>query len=113
MELDCLSPLPRIVVQPTSPSIPASGLERLRHIAAIANQGDESSAGKHPGQLGQDLDVDRCLIAPTCLCFGLHMPSINDLSQIAHLRLHELTHRVTNLLRVDLHIGPSVVASYD
>src|ERR1700677_1730760 len=98
MALERSGPFSGVVMQPRTD--PIRSLIRLCHIAPIAHQVNESRVGKHRRELGQDFDVEWCLVSPAGLTFGFYVKPIDDFNQIAQIWLPELRHFVSEVTRV-------------
>src|ERR1700730_8355421 len=81
IQLNCSQPLPCISMHPGS--VPTLPLKGLRHIASVSNQMDKLCITKHGGKRRNYFDISRRLISPPTLAFNPHMPSIDNLHQIA------------------------------
>src|SRR5579859_1742378 len=67
---------------------------------------------KHGGKGWNYFDISRRLIPPPTLAFNLHMPSIDNLHQIAQTYAAQIGCPTPNFCVVEPHIGPRVMVGH-
>src|SRR5258708_1177513 len=67
---------------------------------------------KHGGKRRNYFDISRRLISPPTLAFNLHMPSINNLHQIAQTYPAQIGCPTAHFCGVKPHIGPPVMVGH-
>src|SRR5580692_5315325 len=73
---------------------------------------NELCIAKHGGKRRNYFDISRRLISPPTLAFNLHMPSIDNLHQIAQSYPAQFGYTPSHLCGVKPHIGPRVMVGH-
>jgi hypothetical protein len=92
--------------------VPTLPLKGLRHIAPVSNQMNKLCTAKHGGKRRNYFDISRRLISPPTLAFNLHMPSIDNLHQIAQAYPAQIGYPTSHFCGAKPHIGPRVMVGH-
>ncbi len=93
--------------------IPAYVDERDGAITTIANEMDELGAWVQLGQLGNDLVIDRCLVAESLLFDHLKMVGVNQGDNIDESKPFQCQRPIVQVGRRRRHVRPLIILGHD